>query len=207
MVRIGKPLGKIADVGQWIEDKLSPSNSCGLTPCGGSIKVSVLNSMVVDFEEPDGGVCITAPVIDSLNTKTCSNMTNDQIVYQNTSNTSHAICGTKGETLICTRQDTNCIVNNETTRIKLQTFDGSIFISLPEYNQTERKYFNVRRTIDGQDCIFLLRTTARSIMNVHRCILNNLVSQCLYIIKTTIKNLLSNIPIVFYACYRVCYVA
>ena len=154
VVRIGKPLGKIADVGQWIEDKLSPSNSCGLTPCGGSIKVSVLNSMVVDFEEPDGGVCITAPVIDSLNTKTCSNMTNDQIVYQNTSNTSHAICGTKGETLICTRQDTNCIVNNETTRIKLQTFDGSIFISLPEYNQTETKYFNVRRTIDGQDCIF-----------------------------------------------------
>ena len=154
VVRIGKPLGKIADVGQWIEDKLSPSNSCGLTPCGGSIKVSVLNSMVVDFEEPDGGVCITAPVIDSLNTKTCSNMTNDQIVYQNTSNTSHAICGTKGETLICTRQDTNCIVNNETTRIKLQTFDGSIFISLPEYNQTETKYFNIRRTIDGQDCIF-----------------------------------------------------
>ena len=27
-------IGKIADVGQWIEDKLSPSNSCGLTPCG-----------------------------------------------------------------------------------------------------------------------------------------------------------------------------
>ena len=132
-------------------------------------------------------------------------MTNDQIVYQNTSNTSHVTCGTR-ETLICTRQDTNCIVNNETTRIKFKRLMAQFLYHCQSIIKQKQNIL-MYGVLDGQDCIFLLRTTARSIMNVHRCILNNLVSQCLYIIKPTIKNLLSNIPIVFYACYRVCYVA
>ena len=133
-------LGAILGVGKFDYSKRK-NDSCSKHVCGGDVKISLVNSTLLEYRDYAGGVCITAPK-NKIITAPCVNCSswNQQVIVYSRKDSE--------------RRNASSLAPDNLPNLFVDTVDGGIFVSLPDYKADKDLYKNVRYTRENKECIF-----------------------------------------------------
>jgi hypothetical protein len=133
-------LGAVLGTGKFDYSRRN-NDSCTKHVCGGDVKISLVNSTLLEYPDNAGGVCITAPK-NKIITAPCTNCSswNQQVILYSREHSE--------------RHNASSLAIHNLPNLFVDTVDGGIFVSLPDYTADKDLYKNVRYTRDNKECLF-----------------------------------------------------